>query len=206
MIEHKGWWIPEIAPGGKSGIQPDRNLDIIALALEHAQGRDLVLQAGGFFGQWPLALSSIFGEVVAVEGDRENYECAVRNLGERAVINVTLTHAILGEQSGAGRMVHHVLLSGAHHASFDGGEVPVITIDSLGLTPDLIMLDIEGSEVMALKGAVETLRRCNSPIVLEDNRSRENFNLPVGHQQRFMATIGYKPVARHVKDLVYVRE
>lgn len=102
-------------------------------------------------------------------------------------------------------MVHHDLMAGAHHASFDeSGDVPVITIDSLGLSPSLILLDIEGSEVMALKGARNTLRRCRPPIVLEDNRARENFGFPRGHQNEFMATIGYKAVTRHVKDIIYL--
>lgn len=206
MILHKGWWVPENKPGQRAYVQNERHMQIIDIALEYVGERDLVLQAGAYLGQWPWALSSRFGTVLSFEGDDKNHECAVRNLGERSCLNVDLIHAILGERNGTGRMVQDRRFTGSHHADFTKGTVPVVAIDSLHVAPDLIMLDIEGAEVAALRGALETIDRCDPVIVLEDNKARDHYRLPAGHQQKFMSKLGYTAVARYIKDIVYVRD
>jgi hypothetical protein len=50
-----------------------------------------------------------------------------------------------------------------------GGDVPikVVSLDSFGLSPALIKWDVEGHEVLALRGARLTILRCRPIMVME---------------------------------------
>jgi len=55
---------------------------------------------------------------------------------------------------------------------------PLITVDSLGVSPDYIKYDVEGAECEALVGSLETVRRAR-PVLLVSlyHRSRDIFSL-----------------------------
>jgi len=53
-------------------------------------------------------------------------------------------------------------------------EVDVITLDSLNIDPNIIKMDIQGSELYALKGAESTLNRCEPWLILENYLGRED--------------------------------
>ena len=59
-----------------------------------------------------------------------------------------------------------------------GTEIPSVTIDSLGLTPDYIKFDVEGGELEALLGTHETVERCKPALLVSlYHRSRDIFFL-----------------------------
>ncbi len=67
--------------------------------------------------------------------------------------------------------------------------VPVTTVDALGVRPTAIKLDLQGGELAALQGAVETLRACRPLVLMENNRrSREVAAL--------LAELGYRREGR----------
>lgn len=69
-------------------------------------------------------------------------------------------------------------------------EVPTRTIDSLGLDElDFVKLDVEGHELEALRGAVDTIGRCR-PVVLVELEERL---APVRPVLDLMAGLGYRP-------------
>lgn len=43
-------------------------------------------------------------------------------------------------------------------------DLPVVKLDDLNLTPDIITMDVEGAEFEVIKGATETIKRCK-PII-----------------------------------------
>ncbi|MFC1631098.1 FkbM family methyltransferase [Candidatus Omnitrophota bacterium] len=45
-----------------------------------------------------------------------------------------------------------------------------ITIDQLNLSPDIIKMDIEGGELNALKGSINTIKRCSPDFLIEYNQ------------------------------------
>jgi FkbM family methyltransferase len=138
--------------------------------LRHAMGRPYVLiDCGANMGYWAiLASSAPYGRhaTVAIEASRANYEILTLNLGANNGRFVALHRAIL-DQSG-----QRVRLYGRRHygmsvrtdwhpdssAFFE--EVETITIDVVAERylperryPALIKIDVEGSEIEAIKGA-----------------------------------------------------
>lgn len=74
--------------------------------------------------------------------------------------------------------------------------IPTYTIDYLaeiGFPPDAITIDIEGAELLAMRGAEKTLRE-HRPLVwvsIHADLMRRDFNHSPGALHRFMAEVGY---------------
>jgi FkbM family methyltransferase len=156
------------------------------------------LQAGSGRGVYPKALSEIFKEVVSVEADPWNFS--------RLPIfpNVRFIHAGLWDSEGRGSTRMFRKKDSLTNFIVDGDEFPLITIDSLNLKPDLIWLDIEGSEYRALKGATRTLKHCSQVIIEEAGKGLEkNVNSPPGGE--FLKELGFSPVFKSELDVLYRR-
>ena len=73
--------------------------------------------------------------------------------------------------------------------------VSAVSIDSLSLgNISCIQLDLEGGELMALKGAIKTIKSYSPLIILEDN------SLPI---QNLMTSIGYINSGRCANDYIW---
>jgi FkbM family methyltransferase len=130
---------------------------------------DMVLDGGGGYGETALYFASRVGqdgEVVCLEMDPRNRRAIERNLRRNPELasRIRLLEAALWERSGAtlpyaagGKMSRFT-----PRAVSDGGHVETTTLDELreraGVARlDFLKLDIEGSELPALKGATRTL-------------------------------------------------
>ncbi len=131
---------------------------------------DVVLDCGGFVGDWTLwALARGASRVIIVEPASQQIECIRRNLAEplrqgRVVLipkgvwdkeeTLRLAHAdtnpaaniVVRRDSGRGEMIELTTIDAL--------------VDQLGLDRlDVIKMDIEGAETNAIRGARRTLRR-----------------------------------------------
>ena len=128
----------------------------------------VAIQAGGAMGMFPKRMAQVFDVVYTFEPTTESFNCLAFNCPEA---NVIPFHAALGKEPGFVRSGTAKNEEGNLGANCIVGEglVPTILIDNLGFDVcDLLMLDIEGYELFALQGAIETIRRCHPVIVLED--------------------------------------
>ena len=205
-----GWYYPDLDPRLTSTKTPLRQFandaGVIDRALGHGAGRGLVIQAGARIGIWPALLSAHYERVIAFEPETRNYECARLNL--TAYPTVELHHAALGKTIERRWVEWSAESSGSHQIvdSEDEYTEPcdVVTIDSLGASPDAIFLDIEGFEIYALEGAVKTLERCHPMLVLEENNARIRYGFNKGDLGKWLYQFGYSVVDRHYKDFIYV--
>jgi hypothetical protein len=72
--------------------------------------------------------------------------------------------------------------------------VPILKIDDIQFDNlDLIHLDIEGYELYALKGGIETIKKYKPVIVLEvcDNGHSERFSYTKDDLEEFLKSLGY---------------
>lgn len=124
---------------------------------------DWVLDIGGLFGETSLWFSKYVGEegrVFCFEPVLENYRILLENLAENGTKNIVPANLAVGETSGEIRISG----SGGGAAHSDSGKIVSCTsIDDFVRNNnlarvDMIKMDIEGYEMNALQGAVETLK------------------------------------------------
>lgn len=174
--------------------------DTINYILENCNEGELI-HAGTYFGDMLPAFAAAISKVWAYEPDKENYECALETLRLNKIDNVVLVNAGLGAKAtkaeflsrdrrgrsmgSAGRIVST--------RSRDTESIEVVTIDqTIPLTSkiSLIHLDVEYHELQALKGAIETIKRCYPVIILETKKGQEQ------KYQKFLDPLGYKITGR----------
>ena len=128
--------------------------------------RRTVIQAGGNVGVFPAKLAPVFQRVITVEPDARNYVALVANTAH--LVNVESYRAAFGAESSTAS-VHQIDPGNSGTCSIvDGSDFPVYPIDALGVQDcDLLLLDVEGYELFALQGAIETIQRSWPVIVVE---------------------------------------
>jgi FkbM family methyltransferase len=160
-------------------------LNIAALA----QRRRVVVQAGGCSGLWPMALAQHFDTVYTFEPEPENFAALTANCAGLA--HVHATQAALSDREGTMGLTRPKAQAGLWRLEGDG-DVPLLPLDSLGLERvDAIVLDVEGHEVQALRGAEQTITKHRPLLWFE-------FLHHAAEIERFLAERGYTAPAHGI--------
>ena len=182
-------------------------------------GRRVAIQAGGNVGVFPVSLARLFGKVITFEPDATNYHCLVENILSRNIENIEPFYAGLSDKKGKARVfepANEPHNCGALQVERDKeGDVLLMTIDSFNIEHgvDLIYLDIEGYEDLALLGARKTIARCKPTIVCEnkglnDRYPSTNPQAPMEGSDEFRNWVceefGYKYHSRMMRDDIFV--
>ena len=160
------------------------------------------VQDGGNIGIWPKQLASYFEKVYTFEPEGECYEVLAKNCEE--LDNVIHKNVALGDSE---RVVNFKPSNMAcHHISEDGSEeIRIITIDSLCLENcDCIILDVEGYEYYALKGAIETIKAFKPVIQLETGTLSNRYGINSQEIEELLYGFGYEEFAKIRSDRIYV--
>lgn len=175
----------------------------IDLALNFTQGRDTCIQAGGNVGVWAAHLAQHFRHVVTAEPVAENFVCLKANVPG----NVFPLNLAFGAAPGRTGMHMEAGNAGAHWIEGDGS-IAVEAIDNLSLSAcDLIILDVEGSECAALRGAEQTIRKFRPVVMFEEKGlGSRYYGLPDKAAQMFMQKLGYRIAKKVRKDVIMVAE
>ena len=173
-----------------------------------------VIQAGGAFGLYPLAISRYFHRTITFEPLLENLQCMAVNIEGHPDITVE-EYPLWHTSNIAMEMTYSKPVKnsyGAHHLRAGGGHgqsVTTVTIDQYALHDvDLIWLDIEGAEVHALRGAEKTIARCRPVVVVEDRalpHMRSALDTAQGDAVRWMCDHWkYRKFGRTAGDMILV--
>jgi FkbM family methyltransferase len=173
--------------------------------------RGMCVQAGGNFGVWPWLLSKYFQQVHTFEPCELVSGCLRENLKDTS--NVSVYGVGLSHKRTNGEFHLTGNNHGAQHINFGNGPVECIALDSLALPGlDLLDLDIEGAEGLALEGARQTVMRFRPTVVVENWIKRGH---PGHHAHNYrgiesgsqwLARHGYKMAARISEDEVWLPE
>jgi FkbM family methyltransferase len=139
-----------------------------------------ILDIGANLGVTSCILADLVpkGRVCAVEAGLGNYRHLVENLDKNGHPTVEARHCAVSDAPGTLRFVENWAYGGIADGILDDRtdsiEVPAVTVDGivaeLGLDRvDLIKIDVEGAEPRVLRGAHETVRRCNPIVLMEFN-------------------------------------
>lgn len=186
-----------------------RELDNLHAVIKRVPQKRVAVQAGGNQGVWPKYLAHWFETVITFEPDAANFSAMAINAPEA---NIVRHQAALGEAPGRvglsqERRDH---TKGPNHSGIvhvhGDGDVPMMRIDDLQLgVCDLLYLDVEGYELFALKGAIETLARCRPVVAVEVNRNLRFFGLTPDDIDAFFTAKQYAHVATLAKnDRVFI--
>ena len=169
-----------------------------ALAIKRCRKLDLAIQAGGCVGAWPRHLRETFSKVYTFEPSSENFGLMVENLGD---LDIQKFHAALSDKVGRCGLRLNPSNCGDDQ-TVAGDEVDTVTIDSLGVDPDLIYLDIQGDEFAALNGAAETLKRCSPVIGIEVDNKLARLK---GDAVALLKNLGYVQFGKSSQDWLFER-
>jgi FkbM family methyltransferase len=182
---------------------------------------DQVLDIGGHIGYLTLHFASLVGEsghVYAFEPAPDNLRYIHQNT--RSKHNVTVLPAAVGSEQGTATLFVEDLTGQNNTLSerpteFERNsevagvrastrliEVDVVTIDGvcgeLGITPDLIKIDVESHELAVLEGAIGTLESAH-PIVLAEVAAQEEAVISL------MSAHGYRLFSDSLEPLTDIR-
>jgi FkbM family methyltransferase len=156
----------------KTGNGPDVIRDVARMLPK--EKRNLVIQAGGNCGMFPVEYDRYFQRVVTFEPDPLNFKCLVANMDSKSI---TPIQACLGAVSGKSvPMRNNGKNIGACHVSKAPPTFHALTfaIDDLNVKPDVIHLDVEGYELQTLLGAEKTIQE-NRPIIVSEIKQGNRF-------------------------------
>lgn len=157
----------------------------------------LVFEAGANIGAHTVPLAKMVGpsgRVVAVEPQRVVFQTLCANIALSSLTNVYAYCAAAGRQMGK-LLVPDIDYTQDNNfgglgleGRTSGQEIPLITIDSLGLEKlDLLKADVEGMELDVLLGAEQTIARCRPLLYVENDRQEKSEEL-IAH----IKSLGYE--------------
>lgn len=143
---------------------------------------DVVFDVGANVGAYVvwLANDARARHVVAIEPDGENYATLKANVGINAKERVTCLPLAAADREGLRKFLHDgdawgylegsTLLPERNQTSRGFDYVPCCTLDGLvrdgvALAPDILLIDVDGAEILVLQGAKESLRSSRMVIV-----------------------------------------
>jgi len=181
--------------------------EIVDLASKYIKPNTIVLDVGANFGQMSVLFSDMVGEngkVHSFEADPWIYEILNKNIIENdkigkiiphfgAVYNIDDETLIFPEQN-----FEEFGSYGSYGIDFnakEGRKVKTITIDSLHIEEPIsfLKIDIQGGDLQAMQGAIETIERNKMPIIFEyEYQFEDRFNLCFQDYIDFVQSINYK--------------
>lgn len=190
------------------GRKPSRQEKLAHLdaALAYVQNFRTAIDAGAHWGLWSEVMAKRFKAVKCFEPLPENIEELTKRM--EPFQNVDIFGWALGEQNGNGTLVDPIKAGGhsKHYVDFKGGKLKVRTIDGYHFQDvDFIKTDCEGADLLVLKGAADTIRRCEPVIIMERMPPFEaRYGVTDQAVVNFMDSNGYKLVEHHWRDDIWV--
>jgi FkbM family methyltransferase len=181
--------------------------EVVELAKKYIKPGTTVLDVGANFGQMSILFSNIVGDqgkVHSFEADDWIYEIFSKNIQAnhkegKVIPHFGAVHNIAGETL---IFPDHDLKEwgtygayGIDYNATSGRQVKTITVDGLDIQEPIsfMKIDIQGGDLQAMQGAVNTIKRHQMPILFEyEYHFEERYNLSFQDYVDFVRSIKYK--------------
>jgi FkbM family methyltransferase len=161
----------------------------------------VVVQAGGNCGMQVVKFAEFFETVYTFEPDPVNFYCLVNNL---PYDNVVKFQCCLGNSH---KMISMNPLKdeiGGFFVNETKGNIPTLKVDDLNLSEcAFIQLDVEGYQLFALQGAINTIKKFK-PVISIELDWVERYNFTHRDIKSFLINLGYEKVDSYTSDHIYV--
>jgi len=168
--------------------------------------RRVALDVGAYIGQWTEVMLGHFDRVIAFEPCHESFAHLMDRCGGNPKLE-TYRCAVL-DQHGLVTLVTPI--SKKIYSQFavpsSQGTGRSIKIDTLDLQVcDLLKVDVEGAELLALRGAERTIQRCRPVIIVENLRNLclKHYAIPVDAVNNYLRSLGYKRAFKKRPDVLW---
>jgi FkbM family methyltransferase len=186
---------PPISPRTQMlGIYETPASKILEKELKYAR---LFIDAGAHVGYYTLLASKVAKEIISIEPNPFNYKLLKFNLRINKIKNAYALNIAASNYNGETGISIPKLKGkiATDESSLDNNisriKIKVVKLDDLllkiGKNPDVIKIDVEGSEMQVLEGLQETLRKGVKCLMVEVH-SEENKSEAIG----FLKSLGYK--------------
>tara|TARA_Y100000310_G_scaffold309470_1_gene353591 strand:+ start:377 stop:1012 length:636 start_codon:yes stop_codon:yes gene_type:complete len=175
LTKDKKIWVPDDDNFSRWGANYEQKQ--FNSTMEYVSNRKVALDCGAHVGIWTRRLSDLFDKVIAFEPVPKHIECHKKNctkdnviLNEFALSNKEIT---VDMKVGTARNTGRSTLE--YHSKLVKGDNEIIQIqtkmlDSLNLEQvDFMKIDVEKHEPSLIDGAVQTIKRCDPIIFIEDH-------------------------------------
>ena len=189
--------------GGYTWSALSKELDHLSHLLPFLQKTNVMIQAGGNCGLVVKQFVDTFKSIYTFEPDPVNFYCLNVNL---PFTNVNKIQACLGNEHNMVELAQPSQDDVGSYYVKSGSIIPILKIDDIKLAEcDLIMLDIEGYELNALKGGEETILKYKPILCIEILDAYLNrFNATADEAFKYITdTLGYFEVGRYASDYKY---
>jgi FkbM family methyltransferase len=209
-IQCHGLWVPKSDAGVFERYSefeglPDLDVSKVAKCVALSETFGTALDIGAHVGAVAIYLARKFERVIALEAVPATFEFLRRNTKD--IPNLEALKVAAGPEAGETYLSHyprHGQLSHVAPASDVPktervGPIPVITIDSLDVSPvSFIKLDVEGYELPVLEGARQTIEKFRPLILVEQNGNEEtHFGRPRNEASAYLEALGMR---RHPEE------
>ena len=192
---------------------------IIKNIIPHLKNKDIkiILDIGAHIGSHTMIYSHYFkdADIYCFEPQKVIYDILSKNINENSIKNCKLYNNCVGHKNTDTTMskylydgydlevkynIKNKFNYGGIGLGKNGEKTEMITIDSLNLNKcDYIKLDCEGSEILALMGGVNTIKKLKPIIVFEHtdkcvtNEMKEalNIDFTIPDIKNFLIDLGY---------------
>jgi len=202
MRLHKGWAVPDADQFCIQAVLAE--VCDLGASLDLCREFRTAIQAGGNVGVYPVALAQKFKRVYSLEPDAANYEALALNTDSHP--RIVIRRAAFGMEHGKAAIDQIYPDNIGAHQIKDGNEFDVLPIDSLGVTDcDLLQLDVEGYEHLAILGALATIEASWPVITLELKGHGERYGYTDEDTINLLADMGYKIADRVNRDVIFTK-
>jgi FkbM family methyltransferase len=165
--------------------------------------RHTIIHAGGNMGLYTKQFAGLFDNVYVFEPEARNFNALCYNTSMYE--NVYLYRAALSNE--------HTTINLKQDADNCGitqvvpgakGNIPTLMIDDLGLNNvSVIHLDIEGFELFAFKGAIETIKKFKPLICFETYGYGKEYGYTHEDIVKFLGELGYNISRSYEKEMMF---
>lgn len=142
----------------------------------------LFVDVGAHIGNHSVFMGLSGWRVVSFEPNPAAARLLRRNLDANGIRSAVVHGVGVGARAGRASLAQvEAANSGATRLSglADDGSVEVIALDTLGLAPDVLKIDVEGWEQAVLAGATATIERSRPAIVIESHAGPQAVAAPL---------------------------